>query len=144
MIRAKRKAGLRSPILSFRERASVWGQCDTLHVLVHDRNGVEWVPTVAGYDLEACISDLADDQYPDAVAVYRSRDGRFEDVSRDVAEHLLQHLLRLSRIENNGLPRLIALHAPGSAASAEEHLSDANRPRKTRTVRRRMAQSLAV
>lgn len=113
-------AGLDAPVLSFRARTRVWADQETYHVLLHDAAAVEWAQTAIGFGRETCVQDLADDQYPDAIAVYCSQGGRFDDVSEDVASDVLNRLIDTGHASAGALPRFILLHIDDAAAIVEE------------------------
>ncbi len=119
-------AGLDAPVLSFRARARVWADQETYHVLLHDAAAVEWAQTATGYDRETCVQDLAADQYPDAIAVYCSQDGRFDDVSEDMAGDVLNRLIDRDREPADALPRFVTLHLDNAAAILDEARRDAD------------------
>lgn len=119
-------AGLDAPVLSFRARARLWADQETYHVLLHDVAAVEWAQTVVGYGRDDCVQDLADDQYPDAIAVYCSQDGRFDDVSEDVAGGVLNRLIDNGHTNVGALPRFVSLHFDNAAAIVDEARREAN------------------
>lgn len=119
-------AGLDAPVLSYRARARVWADQETYHVLLHDAAAVEWAQTATGYRRETCVQDLADDQHPDAIAVYCSQDGRFEDVSEDLAGDVLNRLIDRGQATGRALPRFVLLHLENAAAIVDEAHRDAD------------------
>lgn len=119
-------AGLDAPVLSSRARARLWADQETYHVLLHDAEAVEWAQTAIGYGHDACVQDLADDQYPDAIAIYCSHDGRFDDVSEDMAGDVLNRLIDSGQASAGTLPRIVSLHLENAAAIVDEARREAN------------------
>lgn len=119
-------AGLDAPVLSFCARARLWADQETYHVLLHDAAAVEWAQTAIGYGRDACVQDLADDQYPDAIAVYCSHDGRFDDVSEDMAGDVLNRLIDNGHASTGALPRIVSLHLGNAAAVVDEARREAD------------------
>ncbi len=118
--RSRQPAGLDAPVLSYRARARVWADQETYHVLLHDAAAVEWAQIATGYGRETCVQDLSNDQYPEAIAVYCSHDGRFDDVSEDIAGDVLNRLIDRGHATAGALPRLVSLHLDNAAAILDE------------------------
>lgn len=104
-----------------RDRVQGWGALETLMILCHSSLGLYWAERDAGASLSCTVGDLAGGQYASAVAVYRAHEGRFDDVSEDVARAVLDALLESGWLFEDGLDRPRAL-----PALVELHVSDAD------------------
>lgn len=122
--RSRSPSSVQQPGSSPADQVHVWANLETCHVLLCNGSDVEWAQTTAGYGRKDCVKDLAEGQFPEAVAVFCSHDGRFDDVSAALAHLVLERIIETGETLDETPPPFVERHINNLGLVLEEARHD--------------------